>query len=306
LNLHLPGSEPPGPVWNPTAELAKAVGMVGRAGRVPVENPGREAARTRLCAIVSRSFLVHPSFAAQILRYRLERPAGTAGCSDRNVETALPTIPSTIDLKDIATLAAAVAGGSFALWRWTVDQKWRRVQYAQTLVKEFFEKRNVIKACEVIDTVGDVQFEDENNPKKHHTLDITTKFLLDSFTTFDQKEENTDDEILIRDVFDDLFGGLSVFQSHIETGLIKLQDISPYLEYWIKELSGNGHVHDEAVAHQIRGYLAFFGYDRVLILARDMGYPFKQAEAPSSDMQREPVGRPARVRRRKATTGRAP
>ena len=215
-------------------------------------------------------------------------------------------IPSTIDWKDFVTLAFAAAGGTFALWRWTVDQKWRRVQYAQTLVKEFFEKKNVIKACEVIDTVGDVQFEDESNPKKRHTLDITTKFLVGSFTTFDQKEENTDDEILIRDVFDDLFGGLSVFQSHIETGLIKLRDISPYLEYWIKELSGNGHVQDEAVAHQIRGYLAFFGYERVLILARDMGYPFKQAATPSSNAQREPSGKPALVRRRKATTGRAP
>jgi hypothetical protein len=242
----------------------------------------------------------------EAFRYRLKRPAGIAGCPDRTVETALTTIPTTIDLKDIATLAAAVAGGSFALWRWTVDQKWRRVQYAQTLVKEFFEKRNVIKACEVIDTVGDVQFEDENNPKKHHTLDITTKFLLGSFTTFDQKEENTDDEILIRDVFDDLFGGLSLFQSHIDTGLIKLQDISPYLEYWVKELSGNGHVHDEAVAHQIGGYLAFFGYDRVLILARDMGYPFKQAAAPAAEAQGEPSGKPARARRGKATTGRVP
>jgi hypothetical protein len=117
-----------------------------------------------------------------------------------------------IDLKDIATFTAAVAGGSFALWRWTVDQKWRRVQYAQTLVKEFFEKENVIKACEVVDTIGDVQFKDESNSKKHRNIDVTDKFLISSFTTFDQKEENTYDEIAIRDVFDDFLAELVCFK----------------------------------------------------------------------------------------------
>jgi len=187
-----------------------------------------------------------------------------------------PTITIT-NLKEIATLAIAVVGGSFALWRWMEDQKWRRVQYAQSLVTKFLEEKGVTKACEVLDTVGEVEFEVENNSKKRHVINITDEFLIGSFSTFDENEENTEDEILIRDTFDSLFGGLSLFQSHIEAGLIKLQDIRPYLEYWIRELSGHGKVHSEAVALQIGKYLQYFGYGPVLILSRNMGYYFKES-----------------------------
>jgi hypothetical protein len=186
----------------------------------------------------------------------------------------------TIDLKEIVTLAAAVAGGSFALWRWTVDQKWRRAQYAQSLIKEFFDKKSVAKACEIIDTIGEIEFEIEGNPKRRRIIDVTDELLVQSLTTFDQKEENTDEEIAIRDVLDEFFGGLSVFQSHIDTGLIKLQDVRPYLEYWIKELSGHGNVHGKEVAQQVGRFLQYFGYDRVLLFASDMGYPFEEGEPP--------------------------
>jgi hypothetical protein len=211
---------------------------------------------------------------------------------------------TTFDLKEVATLAFAVAGGSFALWRWTVDQKWRRVQYAQSLIKEFLENKSVAKACEVIDTDGDVLFEIEGKPKKRRNINVSNKFLLRSFTTFTEKEENTYDEIAIRDVFDELFSRISVFQSHIDTGLIKLRDVRPYLEYWIKELSGHGNVHSQEVAAKIRKYLQFFGYSQVLLFARDMGYPFKEGTPDTSVAVKLSPDRQTR-RNRKARPSRA-
>jgi hypothetical protein len=43
--------------------------------------------------------------------------------------------------KELLTLTVAAIAGAFALWRWMVDQKWRRVQYAQSLIKVFLEKK---------------------------------------------------------------------------------------------------------------------------------------------------------------------
>ena len=189
-----------------------------------------------------------------------------------------------LELKEIAAFLAAVAGGGFALWRWTVDQKWRRLQYAQSLIKEFFERKNIAKAFEVIDTIGEVEFEDDSNPTKRITINITNDFLISALTTFDQKNKNTYEEIILRDIFDDLFDGISLFQSHIDIGLIKLQDIRPYLDYWIKELSGHGKIHSKKVARQISRYLIFFGYDQALRFARDMGYPFKDHDPESSEI----------------------
>jgi len=52
--------------------------------------------------------------------------------------------------KDLLTLLLASMGGAFALWRWMVEQKWRRVQHAQSLIKTFHERPNTIKAFEII------------------------------------------------------------------------------------------------------------------------------------------------------------
>src|SRR5215831_9980703 len=121
-----------------------------------------------------------------------------------------------VDPKEIAAFLAAVIGGGFALWRWTVDQKWRRLQYAQSLIKEFFEKKSIAKAFEVLDTIGEVEFEEESNPRERLTINITNEFLIGAFTTFEQKKKNTYEEIVIRDIFDDLFDRISLFQSHID------------------------------------------------------------------------------------------
>jgi predicted nucleotidyltransferase len=178
------------------------------------------------------------------------------------------------DPKELLPIILATAGGGFALWRWTVDQKWRRVQHAQSLVEKFLDKRNTIKAFEILDTIGEVECESMYNLGKKETINITDKFLIGALSTFDQRTENDDNEIIVRDIFDDFFDDLGTFQSHIDTKLIKLKDIKPYLEYWIQELTGHGRVHNVKFGNQVAKYLDFFGYDRVVKLAEDMGRPF--------------------------------
>jgi len=42
------------------------------------------------------------------------------------------------DPRELLTLILATAGGAFALWRWTIDQRWRRVLHEQSLIEKFF------------------------------------------------------------------------------------------------------------------------------------------------------------------------
>ena len=64
------------------------------------------------------------------------------------------------DPKELLTLILATAGGTFALWRWTIDQRWRRVLHAQSLIENFFQKENTINAVKVLDIVDeDIDFE---------------------------------------------------------------------------------------------------------------------------------------------------
>jgi hypothetical protein len=187
------------------------------------------------------------------------------------------------NLKEAVAFTTAAAAGIFALWRWRVDQNWRRIQYARTLIKEFFEDASVTKACEVLDTVDEkIIFEDESDPKERRVIMITDAFLIGAFSTLCQKPKNTDDEQHVRHVFDKFFDGISMLQSHIDTGLIKLKDVTPYLEYWVIEMCGFGKIHDDVVAHQIRRYLECFGYKQVLTLVSNMRHPIKECAEPSS------------------------
>jgi hypothetical protein len=176
--------------------------------------------------------------------------------------------------QELLTLILATAGGFFALWRWTVDQKWRRVLYAQTLLERFFQRESTVKSFDILDIVDEeVEFEFHDKPKK--SIKLTNDLLIGALSTFDQKELNDENEIVVRATLDAFFGDLSTFQSHIEAGLIKISDIKPYLEYWFRELTANGKVHDDArFGVQVAKYLTYFGYDRVLTLAKSMGYPF--------------------------------
>lgn len=201
-----------------------------------------------------------------------------------------------MDLKDITAFIAAVGvviGGGFGLWRWVVDQKWRRVQYAQSIIKASFEDELVEKACEVLDTNdGIVTFADDHKPERD--IYISDDFLIGALATFDQKEGFSDDELCVRGVLDKLFDEMNTFQSHIDAGLIKLDDIRPYIEYWIREMSGNGRVHEERLAHQIHRFLEYFGYRRALRLASNMGYPIKEGAPTSSSQQPLVHSRPSR------------
>lgn len=188
------------------------------------------------------------------------------------------------DPKALLTLILATAGGIFALWRWTIDQKWRRVLHAQALVEKFQLKESTSKAFEILDVVDEeIEFEFPDKSKK--PIKVTNDFLIGALSTFDQKDLNDESEIIIRSILGDFFDDLSTFQSHIDAGLIKTKDIKPYLEYWFQELTGKGRVHDDIrFGVQVHKYLSFFGYKRVLTLAESMGYPFPHL---SHDPQRD-------------------
>jgi len=84
--------------------------------------------------------------------------------------------------KELLALVVVTVGGGFALWRWKVDQKWRRVQHAQSLIKESLEKDTTIKTFEILD-VSDEPI-DFKTPNGTETILITDDFLIGALSTF--------------------------------------------------------------------------------------------------------------------------
>jgi hypothetical protein len=185
--------------------------------------------------------------------------------------------------KELLALLVATVGGAFALWRWMVDQKWRRVQYAQSLIREFIQKASTTNAFDILDVLNeDVDLKPDDRTKEKITIRITDEHLVRALSTSYEKRDGEDKTLFVRTVFDELFGDLSIFQSHIEAGLIKLQDIKPYLDYWLNELTGPGRMkHDSSFTQQVHSYLSHYGYKGAVTLAENMGHPFPKAPQPA-------------------------
>jgi hypothetical protein len=181
------------------------------------------------------------------------------------------------DFTRIAALFAGLAtaiGGAFALWRWTIDQRWRRVQYAQQLLEKFFDKKNTKLALQMLDVQGETDLP-SSETKRGQTVILTEEMLIISLRTLDEQTMFDEPHFTIRMIFDEFFTDLSMFQHHIDADLIKLKDVRPYLQYWIKGINGYGRIYTIELAKQIDKFLKYFDYSAVLELSRRLGYPLK-------------------------------
>jgi hypothetical protein len=174
----------------------------------------------------------------------------------------------------LATIGLSVAG-VFALWRWVVDQRWRRVQYAQQLVKEFFANANTKLALRMLDTMGEMELPPETTDGENQIIILDEAMLIESLRTLDEQQRFSEPHFTIRMIFDQFFTDLSMFQHHIDAKLIKRKDVRPYLEYWIKSINGYGQIYTVGLARQMNAFLKSFEYSAVLKLSRSMGYPLK-------------------------------
>jgi hypothetical protein len=190
--------------------------------------------------------------------------------------------------KEAFATLAAVIGGAFALWRWIVDQRWRRVQYAYDLVEKFFAKENTKKALAMLDTETKIElFPNElNSEDRRYFVDdalIIEALRTDMHTGFDRPT------FAVRLIFDEFFTDFSMFQHHIDAKLIKLTDVRPYPEYWINSINGHSlvfeQVHTIELATRINEFLKSFGYKAILELSKSMGISLrKQAEGSSGTL----------------------
>jgi hypothetical protein len=177
--------------------------------------------------------------------------------------------------KEASALLIAIAGGGFALWRWTIDQRWRRVQYAYQLINEFMAKDNTKKALMMLDTTNYIElFPEKENPEEK-LCRVNEHLIINALKTFDQQEAFDESEFAVRMIFDDFFTDLSMFQHHIDAKLIRLNDVRPYLEYWIKSINGHGTVKSIELARQINKFLDFFEYTAIKRLSRSMNFSLK-------------------------------
>jgi hypothetical protein len=166
---------------------------------------------------------------------------------------------STVDvIKSFITVAGAV--GSFVVFSIGVSsylrtEKWKKAEFLANEMKEFFSTPRVQRTLFLIDWgCRRVQLLEDQPPdgnrvlvtRQMQTMALRPHVLIDR-TGSDPEIFSSDGETrgagfseaeaAIRDCYDAFLDGLERLSSYVQTGLVDLPSLRPYLGYWIDDIS---------------------------------------------------------------------
>jgi len=166
-------------------------------------------------------------------------------------------------------------------------------------MKEFRERREVKLAMQILDySVRHVELFPEEQEHKSRYVRVDRQVMGAALMWHEIRHRDPYNRIMvaIRDLFDEFFEGLSVFDIMIEAELIEVGDIRPYLSYWlnmmavghIREKSGSSRAPEEYDWHRIlRVYIAKYNNDRVANLCRRLSCDVAMRETDIEIIQNE-------------------
>src|SRR6202011_5413637 len=88
----------------------------------------------------------------------------------------------------------------------------------------------------------------------------------------DTLRQYTPAEAVIRDCYDAFLDGLEAFSNYVRTGLISIDSLRPYLQYWIDDIHAEAKDADEAAwSAALATYITFYRFEGVLWLFEKFG-----------------------------------
>jgi hypothetical protein len=157
----------------------------------------------------------------------------------------------------------ALAGGIFALWKWTQDQRWRRAEQLDKLIKEFGDDENILLATQCLDWN-----KRKVSLKSGKEIIVSSDELIAAlrvpsdpdFSTFPYPQSK------IRDALDALLAFFGRLELAIEGGFIEEEYTISYFGYWIERMrtmSQHSKRYGDA-PDKMRKYMREYGPDELI------------------------------------------
>lgn len=206
----------------------------------------------------------------------------------------------------------AIAAFSFAVFQYRRAEKWKRIEFIAKEIKEFESDPVIQNALLMIDWGARRinLFLLPNSTGKDSikiTRDIQWKALLphplkkehSEYRTFGSSEEEiksedyqedyhkktfTTKEAKIRDTYDAFLTRLDRFATFIQSGLISLEELKPFLNYWIDAMTQNEHAEDATWRFTLLSYIHFYNYSGVQFLLERFGKDISPASKIYKDL----------------------
>lgn len=174
-------------------------------------------------------------------------------------------------------LVGLLVGGTFAFLRFDKEQRWKRKEFTYGLIRTFEDDPAIKRAQLMLDwSERQMRFPNPHNPSETCDFLVTDALIVSALRPIPAEGllRFTPEEMCIRDGFDHFLTSVERFDTFIEAGLIRPQDVEPYLHYWFALLAdGRPKARDKWAA--VQSYIDCFGYDRVKQLMKRCGYASK-------------------------------
>lgn len=162
----------------------------------------------------------------------------------------------------VKVVGAAIAFG-IGLWQYRSSQVWKRLEFVSAQMKIFFDDPAVRTTMQMLDwrkkKIPLFKFRDEADGEQA-TVDykmVASALGTDPETRYDKKQS------AIREAFERLLEYFAQFEGFIDAGAVKPTDLNPYLDYWVKLISGNNSRSPEVtreVLPSLWKFIDFYGY----------------------------------------------
>lgn len=209
--------------------------------------------------VTALSFLLTPHWPPQV------------ACSNDGCKEAREWIAASVTL--IVLLA-----GLIQYWR---SQFWKRAEFVAGEMKAYLNDRDVLKVFKMIDWAARrINLFDAGEPRsawpmvtreaQTSALDLhTIRNAVGGEVDAEQVAEATDSDLAgftaveaaIRDAYDAFLDGLERIASYIATGLLRPNDVVPYIGYWVRDITSktNDKTEDKWTAAVI-AYIQFYDF----------------------------------------------
>lgn len=172
-----------------------------------------------------------------------------------------------------AKILGAVVAFGIGLWQYAKAQKWKRREFIAARVQEFESDRKVRLAMTMLDwTDRELYFPSEASDQPV-ALKVNDALLCSALLRHPLAKRYPKGEEMIRDCFDRFLDMLVTFWNFIEAGLISSDELRPYMQYWIRLVSGQvTDVHSPHVFSLLLDHIQFYGFTGAALLIKSFGY----------------------------------
>lgn len=164
------------------------------------------------------------------------------------------------DLIELMKITAATVAFAFGLWQYWKGQRWKRLEFVASEMKTFFDDPAVRLAMTMLDwrkkKISLFKYRNADD-----TEQTTVDYALVASALGTEPDLKYDkNQSAIREIFEQLLEFLARFEGFVAAGLVKRKDLTPYLDYWVKLISGNDSHSPEVTQKVLPSFWRFIDY----------------------------------------------